>query len=98
MLGCRRAGDKIRIEVWDSGVGIIGDQLPRVFEEYYQGSEGSERGGSGLGLAIVRRLADILDHRVDVSSTPGRGTGFSIEVPRGQAHADCSRNQSNSGS
>ena len=88
VLGCRRAGDKIRIEVWDSGVGITGDELPRIFEEYYQGSEGLDRGGTGLGLAIVRRLGDILDHRVDVCSTPGRGTGFSIEVPRGQSRAD----------
>jgi signal transduction histidine kinase/ActR/RegA family two-component response regulator len=88
VLGCRRAGDKIRIEVWDSGVGITGDQLPRIFEEYYQGSVGSDRGGSGLGLAIVRRLGDILDHRVDVRSTPGRGTGFFIEVPQGRSHVD----------
>jgi signal transduction histidine kinase/CheY-like chemotaxis protein len=88
VLGCRRAGDKVRIEVWDSGVGITGDELPRIFEEYYQGSEGSDRGGFGLGLAIVRRLGDILDHKVYVRSTPGRGTGFAIEVPRGQPHVD----------
>jgi PAS domain S-box-containing protein len=84
LLGCRRAGDKIRIEVWDTGIGIPGDQLPHVFEEYYRDAE---RGGFGLGLAIVRRLGDILDHRVDVRSVPGKGTGFSIEVPRGVAHA-----------
>ena len=82
LLGCRRAGDKIRIEVWDTGIGIPGDQLPRIFEEYYCDAE---RGGFGLGLAIVRRLGEILDHRVDVRSTPGKGTGFSIEVPRGRA-------------
>jgi CheY-like chemotaxis protein len=81
-LGCRRAGEKIRIEVWDTGIGIPGDHLPHIFEEYYRDAE---RGGFGLGLAIVRRLGEILDHRVDVRSTPGRGTGFSIEVPRGQA-------------
>jgi PAS domain S-box-containing protein len=83
LLGCRRAGDKIRIEVWDTGIGIPGDQLPHIFEEYYCDAE---RGGFGLGLAIVRRLGEILDHRVDVRSTPGKGTGFSIEVPRGRAH------------
>jgi signal transduction histidine kinase/CheY-like chemotaxis protein/integral membrane sensor domain MASE1 len=83
LLGCRRAGGKIRIEVWDTGIGIAGDQLPNIFEEYYCDTE---RGGFGLGLAIVRRLAEILDHRVDVRSTPGKGTGFSIEVPRGRVH------------
>lgn len=88
VLGCRRAGDKVRIEVWDSGVGITGEELPHIFKEYYQGAEGSGRGGSGLGLAIVRRLGDMLDHKVDVRSAPGRGTGFSIEVPRGQSHVD----------
>jgi PAS domain S-box-containing protein len=84
LLGCRRAGDKIRIEMWDSGIGIAGDQLPRVFDEYYQGSEAAERGGFGLGLAIVRRLGEALDHAIDVRSAPGRGTCVSIEVPLGQ--------------
>jgi PAS domain S-box-containing protein len=83
LLGCRRAGDNIRIEVWDSGVGITEDQLPHIFHEYYQGTAGAERGGFGLGLAIVKRLGAILDHRVDVRSIPGKGTRFFIEVPRG---------------
>ncbi len=87
LLGCRRARGKIRIEVWDTGIGIAGDQLPRIFEEYYCDAE---RGGFGLGLAIVRRLGEILDHRVDVRSTPGKGTGFSIEVPRGRAYVGVS--------
>ena len=78
LLGCRRAGDNIRIEVWDTGIGIPGDQLPHIFEEYYCDAE---RGGFGLGLAIVRRLGEILEHRVQVRSTPGKGTGFSIEIP-----------------
>ena len=84
LLGCRRTGDKVRIEVWDSGVGIAEDQLPHIFEEYYQGADSAHRGGFGLGLAIVKRLGDALNHRVEVRSTPGKGTGFSIEVPRGQ--------------
>src|SRR5262249_4337975 len=83
LLGCRRANDKIRIEVWDTGIGIAGDQLPHIFEEYYCDAE---RGGFGLGLAIVKRLAEALDHRVAVRSTPAKGTGFSIEVSRGLAH------------
>jgi PAS domain S-box-containing protein len=82
LLGCRRAGDNVHIEVWDSGVGIIEDQLPHIFQEHYQGRDGTERGGFGLGLAIVKRLGEILDHRVEVRSTPGKGTRFSIVVPR----------------
>jgi signal transduction histidine kinase/CheY-like chemotaxis protein len=82
LLGCRRGGGKVRIEVWDTGIGISGDRLPHIFEEYYCDAE---RGGFGLGLAIVRRLGEILDHSVEVRSTPGKGTGFSIEVPLGRA-------------
>jgi PAS domain S-box-containing protein len=83
LLGCRRAGDNVRIEVWDSGVGIAEAQLPHIFREYYQGT--AERGGFGLGLAIVKRLGEILDHRVEVRSIPGKGTRFFIEVPRGRS-------------
>jgi CheY-like chemotaxis protein len=88
LLGCRRVGDKVRIEVWDSGIGITQDQLPHIFEEYYQGSPNAERGGFGLGLAIVRRLGEMLDHAIGARSTPGKGTVISIEVPRGDANDD----------
>jgi signal transduction histidine kinase/ActR/RegA family two-component response regulator len=85
LLGCRRAGDNVRIEVWDSGVGITEAQLPHIFHEYYQGTDSAERGGFGLGLAIVKRLGEVLDHRVEVRSIPGKGTRFFIEVPRGRS-------------
>jgi PAS domain S-box-containing protein len=85
LLGCRRSGDKIRIEVWDSGIGISQSQLSLIFQEYYQSADGAERGGLGLGLAIVRRIGEVLEHRIDVRSTPGKGTVFWIEVPRGSA-------------
>jgi PAS domain S-box-containing protein len=85
LLGCRRASDNVRIEVWDNGVGITEDDLPHIFHEYYQGTDGAERGGFGLGLAIVNRLGKILDHRIDVRSIPGKGTRFFIEVRRGRS-------------
>jgi CheY-like chemotaxis protein/anti-sigma regulatory factor (Ser/Thr protein kinase) len=88
LLGCRRAGDNVRIEVWDSGVGITEHQLPHIFQEHYRGTEGAERGGFGLGLAIVKRLGEILDHGVEVRSTPGKGTRFSIVVPRGRSRVN----------
>ncbi|WP_324422913.1 ATP-binding protein [Bradyrhizobium sp.] len=84
LLGCRRTGGKVRIEVWDSGIGITQDQLPHIFDEYFQGSTVAERGGFGLGLAIVRRLGVMLDHPIGAHSTPGKGTVITIEVPRGQ--------------
>lgn len=83
LLGCRRQGDRLRIEVWDTGPGIPPDQMPKIFEEFYQiAPPGHERRqGLGLGLAIVARLAILLDHPVGVRSTPGRGSVFSVTVP-----------------
>ncbi len=83
LVGCRRRGDALAIEVWDTGIGIPAEDLPAVFEEYRQlDNAARERAkGLGLGLAIVRRLADLLGHRLRVRSEPGRGSVFSIEVP-----------------
>jgi PAS domain S-box-containing protein len=81
LLGCRRGGKGLRIQVWDSGVGIMGEHIPRIFEEHYQVADGEQLGGFGLGLAIVRRLGKLLGHEIDVRSTPGKGSAFSIEVP-----------------
>lgn len=88
LLGCRRVGDKVRIEVWDSGIGITQDQLPHIFDEYYQGSPVAERGGFGLGLAIVRRLGEMLDHPIGAHSDAGKGTVITIEVPCGRPNVN----------
>jgi signal transduction histidine kinase/CheY-like chemotaxis protein len=87
LVGCRRAGDKVRIEVWDSGVGIMAEHMPRIFEEHYQGPQSAELGGFGLGLAIVQRLGNILGHQISARSTSGKGSVFSIEVPLGREQA-----------
>jgi signal transduction histidine kinase/CheY-like chemotaxis protein len=81
LVGCRRAADKVRLEVWDSGVGISGQHIAHVFEEYYQVPQAVSLGGVGLGLAIVQRLGKLLGHQLVVRSVPGKGSGFSIEVP-----------------
>jgi two-component system CheB/CheR fusion protein len=83
LLGCRRASDKLRIEVWDSGIGIPAEQLLAIFEEFNQlDNPARERSkGLGLGLAIVQRLADLLGHAIDVRSRPGKGSVFTVEVP-----------------
>ena len=83
LLGCRRRGDKLRIEVWDSGTGIPEHDLKAIFEEFHQlDNPARERSkGLGLGLAIVKRVADLLGHKVDVRSRLGSGSVFSVEVP-----------------
>jgi two-component system CheB/CheR fusion protein len=83
LLGCRRRGDKLRIEVWDTGIGIPEGELTAIFGEYHQlENPARERSkGLGLGLAIVERLADLLGHVVDVRSRPGKGSVFAVEVP-----------------
>lgn len=83
LLGCRRQGNKVRLEVWDSGRGIPADQLQAIFLEFNQLDRGraAERKGVGLGLAIVDRIAGILGCPIGVRSQPGRGSVFSIEVP-----------------
>ena len=85
LLGCRRRGEMLRVEVWDTGIGIPEEQLQEIFEEFRQlDNPARERSkGLGLGLAIVERLADLLGHTVDVRSRPGKGSVFAVEVPLG---------------
>lgn len=81
LLGCRRRGGRLLIEVWDTGPGIAEDQRLAIFEEFYRGEGIADRkSGVGLGLAIVQRLARLLQHPLDVRSTGG-GSVFSVEVP-----------------
>ena len=82
LLGCRRRKGMLSIEIWDTGIGIPDDEVHAIFEEYHQiGNEARERSrGLGLGLSIVRRIGNLLGHRVRVSSRPGRGSVFAIEV------------------
>lgn len=85
VLGCRRAGSEVRIEVWDTGKGIPADRHEEIFREFYQldNPERDRRKGLGLGLAIVERLARLLGHPVTIRSTVGKGSVFSITLPRG---------------
>ena len=83
LMGARRHGDVVRIEVWDTGIGIHPDQLQAIFEEFHQVDTASyeSSSGLGLGLSIVRRLGLLLGYPVDVRSVPGRGSTFTITVP-----------------
>ena len=85
LLGCRRRRDRMVFEVWDTGIGIPGDQQHKVFEEFFQigNPERSSRRGLGLGLSIVKRLSDLLGYRIVLASRPGQGTMFRFSVPLG---------------
>ena len=83
LLGCRRRGGMVWIEVYDTGRGIAEPDRRRIFEEFVQldRPDRDRSEGIGLGLAIVERLARLLDHRLDVQSEDGRGSVFSVGVP-----------------
>jgi signal transduction histidine kinase/CheY-like chemotaxis protein len=90
LVGCRPRGDKLLMQVWDSGIGISEASLPRIFDEFYQVQsqrplQAHQRKGLGLGLAIVARLAALLEAPITVRSRVGHGTVFSFEVPPGKA-------------
>jgi PAS domain S-box-containing protein len=86
VVGVRRRGARLRLEVWDTGPGIDDAQRDRIFEEFYRVRQGDEQAtgsgkGFGLGLAIVDRIAGVLGATVTVRSRPGRGSVFAVEVP-----------------
>ena len=85
LIGCRRRGDKARIEVLDTGIGIPKEEVRKIFEEFHQLDNPARESsrGLGLGLSIVQRLGELLDHSIDVRSVPGSGSVFAVEVPLG---------------
>jgi signal transduction histidine kinase/CheY-like chemotaxis protein len=86
LLGCRRLGEALRIEVKDNGPGIASDKQAVIFDEFVrlqaEDDPPREERGLGLGLAIVDRIARMLDLPVGIASAPGRGSTFSVVVPR----------------
>lgn len=89
LVSCRRRGDRLLLQVWDTGPGIAENEQARVFEEFYQvprgpRTEAHQRKGLGLGLAIVKRLADLIDAPLRLRSQTGRGTVFTLELPIGK--------------
>ncbi len=90
LVSCRRRGDTLRLQVWDTGIGIPEHEQARVFEEFYQvpghaAPTPEQRKGLGLGLSIVKRLADLMGAPLTLRSQPGRGTVFTLELPVGRA-------------
>jgi CheY-like chemotaxis protein/anti-sigma regulatory factor (Ser/Thr protein kinase) len=83
LVGARRRGRDVVIEVMDSGIGIPSSKFKTVFKEFARLDEGARTAaGLGLGLSIVDRISRVLSHPVELASTPGRGTIFRVRVPR----------------
>ena len=84
LVGCRRRGGSVVIQVYDTGVGIAASDQSAVFEEFHRLSEGARqtKRGLGLGLAIVERIARLLDHKIGLRSEVGEGSCFEVTVPR----------------
>lgn len=80
LIGCRRKGREIRIDVYDTGIGIPEDQLPRIFESFTRLAP-EHSNGLGIGLSIVQRALEVLGHRIEVRSVVGEGSLFSIYAP-----------------
>ncbi|HAT1546186.1 PAS domain-containing hybrid sensor histidine kinase/response regulator [Aeromonas hydrophila] len=82
LLGCRRLGDKVRIEVWDNGPGIPADKQEAIFDEFSRldHSRTAREQGLGLGLAIARGIALVLGHNLTLRSWPGAGSVFAITL------------------
>jgi Na+/proline symporter/signal transduction histidine kinase len=89
LLGTRRQGDRLRIEIWDTGSGIAESRHREIFEEFKRldTARNSHDRGLGLGLAIVERIARLIHSEVRLRSWPGRGSVFSIDVPLGNPQA-----------
>ncbi len=86
LLGVRRRGDRVRIEVHDQGPGIPDSLQAEIFEEFRRLNDGvANDRGAGLGLAIVERIGRLLGHRIGLRSQLGRGSVFWVELPRGTA-------------
>jgi signal transduction histidine kinase/CheY-like chemotaxis protein len=87
VVGCRRRGETVRVEICDSGPGIPDDQRRNIFGEFFSLAGRNTHGGLGLGLAIVDRLCGLLGHPIDLASAVGKGSRFSITVPLAASQA-----------
>jgi signal transduction histidine kinase len=86
LFGCRLRGGNLRIDVYDTGLGIPASKKKIIFREFHRLDEGAKVArGLGLGLSIVQRIGRVLDHKIDLISVPGRGSRFSVEVPLSSA-------------
>jgi signal transduction histidine kinase len=81
LIGCRRSGAEVRIDVYGTGIGIAPEQLARIFDAFER-LDTARCDGLGIGLFVVRRALDVLGHRIEISSTVSKGSRFSILARR----------------
>jgi Na+/proline symporter/signal transduction histidine kinase len=82
LVGCRRGRGRLRIDVYDTGLGVPRSKKRAIFQEFHRLDQGAKVArGLGLGLSIVERIARVLGHNITVNSAVGRGSRFSVEVP-----------------
>jgi CheY-like chemotaxis protein/anti-sigma regulatory factor (Ser/Thr protein kinase) len=86
LVGCRRRGNELRIDVYDTGVGIPESKRRDIFVEFHRLEQGARIArGVGLGLSIVERVARVLGHTIELQSVDGSGSHFAVCVPRSNA-------------
>lgn len=73
--------ERMRLEVADTGIGIAAEEIPHLFERFYQSAQNTSPQGSGIGLCLVKQYAEMHGGRVYVESTPDRGSTFCVEIP-----------------
>lgn len=89
LVGCRRHGNRVNVEIHDTGMGIPKNKQKAIFQEFHRLDDGMRVAkGLGLGLSIVERISHVLNHPVDLRSEPGKGACFSVELPRSAAMPD----------
>jgi two-component system, OmpR family, phosphate regulon sensor histidine kinase PhoR len=80
LMGCRRSGCDVRIDVYDTGIGIPAERLPRIFDAFER-LDSARCDGLGIGLFIVQRALELLGHRIEIRSAVAQGSRFSIFAP-----------------
>ena len=83
VLGCRRQGTSVQVQVWDTGVGIAAEDIPLIFQEFHRLENAvATEAGLGLGLSIVQRFCQLLQQPLTVRSVVNQGSCFAIQLPR----------------
>jgi signal transduction histidine kinase len=80
-VAVQRVGGALAVQVVDTGSGIAAEDLPHIFERFYQSDRMRTHGGSGLGLAIARRIVELHGRTISAASSSGRGTTFAFDLP-----------------
>ncbi len=80
-VSCRQSGNRIIVEITDSGCGISEEAIPHIFEKFYQADRSHASKGNGLGLSLVKKIVELSGGKVSVSSVLGKGTTFTVNLP-----------------